>query len=55
MVFPLGWQQENRRKVQMKLFISEGSPQCVKVLAALEHTGVKCDVQLLSHEGEKVC
>ncbi|KAK3556861.1 hypothetical protein QTP70_022365 [Hemibagrus guttatus] len=34
----------------MKLFVSEGNPQCVKVLAALEHTGVKCDVQLLSHE-----
>lgn len=37
----------------MKLFISEGNPHCVKALAALEHTGVKCDVQLVSHEGER--
>ncbi|MCJ8729412.1 hypothetical protein PDJAM_G00105960 [Pangasius djambal] len=34
----------------MKLFVNEGNPQCVKVLAALEHTAVQCDVQLLSHE-----
>ncbi|XP_053492097.1 methionine--tRNA ligase, cytoplasmic isoform X3 [Ictalurus furcatus] len=34
----------------MKLFVSEGSPQCVKVLAAREHTGQQCDVQLLGHE-----
>ncbi|XP_072540859.1 methionine--tRNA ligase, cytoplasmic isoform X1 [Salminus brasiliensis] len=34
----------------MKLFVSEGNPHCVKVLAALELTGVKCDVQLVSHE-----
>uniref|UniRef100_A0A674MT80 Methionine--tRNA ligase, cytoplasmic n=1 Tax=Takifugu rubripes TaxID=31033 RepID=A0A674MT80_TAKRU len=29
----------------MKLFVSEGNPHCLKVLAALEETGVKCDVQ----------
>ncbi|XP_065128536.1 methionine--tRNA ligase, cytoplasmic isoform X1 [Paramisgurnus dabryanus] len=34
----------------MKLFIGEGNPHCVKVLAVLELTGVKCDVQLVNHE-----
>uniref|UniRef100_A0A8C8A0T7 Methionine--tRNA ligase, cytoplasmic n=2 Tax=Oryzias sinensis TaxID=183150 RepID=A0A8C8A0T7_9TELE len=38
---------------QMKLFVSEGNPHCLKVLAALELTGVKCDVQYVNHE-EKV-
>ncbi|XP_048878717.1 methionine--tRNA ligase, cytoplasmic isoform X1 [Brienomyrus brachyistius] len=28
----------------MKLFVSEGNPQCMKVLAAVELTGVKCDI-----------
>uniref|UniRef100_A0A3P9HWF0 Methionine--tRNA ligase, cytoplasmic n=1 Tax=Oryzias latipes TaxID=8090 RepID=A0A3P9HWF0_ORYLA len=37
----------------MKLFVSEGNPYCLKVLAALELTGVKCDVQYVNHE-EKV-
>ncbi|XP_076596184.1 methionine--tRNA ligase, cytoplasmic isoform X2 [Chaetodon auriga] len=37
----------------MKLFVSEGNPHCVKVLAALEVTGVQCDVQYVNHE-EKV-
>lgn len=36
----------------MKLFVSEGNPHCLKVLAALEETGVKCDVQYVSQEGE---
>lgn len=36
----------------MKLFVGEGNPHCVKVLAALGLTGVKCDVQLVNHEGE---
>lgn len=34
----------------MKLFVSEGNPQCLKVLAALEVTGVQCDVQFVNHE-----
>ncbi|XP_017264025.1 methionine--tRNA ligase, cytoplasmic isoform X2 [Kryptolebias marmoratus] len=37
----------------MKLFVSEGNPHCLKVLAALEVTGVQCGVQTVSHE-EKV-
>ncbi|XP_030632101.1 methionine--tRNA ligase, cytoplasmic [Chanos chanos] len=37
----------------MKLFVSEGNPHCLKVLAVLELTGVKCDVQHVNHE-EKV-
>ncbi|XP_066520845.1 methionine--tRNA ligase, cytoplasmic [Hoplias malabaricus] len=37
----------------MKLFVSEGNPLCLKVLAALELTGAKCDVQVLNHE-EKI-
>ncbi|XP_016107335.1 methionine--tRNA ligase, cytoplasmic [Sinocyclocheilus grahami] len=37
----------------MKLYIAEGSPQCVKVLAALELTGVQCEVEAVSPE-EKV-
>ncbi|XP_028261747.1 methionine--tRNA ligase, cytoplasmic isoform X2 [Parambassis ranga] len=37
----------------MKLFVSEGNPHCLKVLAALEVTGVQCDVQYVNHE-EKV-
>lgn len=35
----------------MKLFVSEGNPHCLKVLAVLEVTGVKCDVQHVNHEG----
>ncbi|XP_056251398.1 methionine--tRNA ligase, cytoplasmic isoform X1 [Seriola aureovittata] len=34
----------------MKLFVSEGNPHCLKVLAALEVTGVQCDVQYVNHE-----
>uniref|UniRef100_G3NT96 Methionine--tRNA ligase, cytoplasmic n=1 Tax=Gasterosteus aculeatus aculeatus TaxID=481459 RepID=G3NT96_GASAC len=34
----------------MKLFVSEGNPHCLKVLAALEVTGVHCDVQNVNHE-----
>uniref|UniRef100_A0A8C2Z3Y0 Methionine--tRNA ligase, cytoplasmic n=1 Tax=Cyclopterus lumpus TaxID=8103 RepID=A0A8C2Z3Y0_CYCLU len=34
----------------MKLFVSEGNPHCLKVLAALEVTGVHCDVQYVNHE-----
>ncbi|XP_062853536.1 methionine--tRNA ligase, cytoplasmic isoform X2 [Trichomycterus rosablanca] len=34
----------------MKVFLSEGNPHCVKVLAVLGHTGVKCEVQHVSHE-----
>ncbi|XP_036955606.1 methionine--tRNA ligase, cytoplasmic [Acanthopagrus latus] len=37
----------------MKLFVSEGNPHCLKVLAALEVCGVHCDVQYVNHE-EKV-
>ncbi|XP_062401818.1 methionine--tRNA ligase, cytoplasmic isoform X1 [Sardina pilchardus] len=37
----------------MKLFVSEGNPHCLKVLAVLELTGVKCDIQHVNHE-EKV-
>lgn len=37
----------------MRLFVSEGNPYCLKPLAALQLTGVKCDVQHVSHE-EKV-
>lgn len=36
---------------QMKLFVSEGNPHCLKTVAAVEVTGVKCDVQYVSHEG----
>ncbi|KAM7006504.1 methionine--tRNA ligase, cytoplasmic isoform 1-T1 [Tautogolabrus adspersus] len=34
----------------MKLFVSEGNPHCRKVLAALEVTGVQCDVHYVNHE-----
>lgn len=37
----------------MKLFVSEGNPHSLKVLAALQETGVQCDVQYVNHE-EKV-
>ncbi|XP_041835884.1 methionine--tRNA ligase, cytoplasmic isoform X2 [Melanotaenia boesemani] len=37
----------------MKLFVSEGNPHCLKVLAALEVTGVQCGVEYINHE-EKV-
>ena len=37
----------------MKLFVSEGNPHCLKVLAALEVTGVQCGVQYVNHEGRK--
>ncbi|KAG7523540.1 methionine-tRNA ligase, cytoplasmic isoform X1 [Solea senegalensis] len=35
---------------QIRLFVSEGNPQCLKVLAALEETGVQCGVQCVNHE-----
>ncbi|XP_024125643.1 methionine--tRNA ligase, cytoplasmic [Oryzias melastigma] len=38
----------------MKLFVSEGNPHCLKVLAALELTAVKCDVQYVNHEDKVV-
>lgn len=38
---------------EMKLFVSEGNPHCVKVLAALEATGVDCDVQFVNHDGKQ--
>ncbi|XP_076870219.1 methionine--tRNA ligase, cytoplasmic isoform X2 [Brachyhypopomus gauderio] len=38
----------------MKLFVSEGNPHCVKVLAALEVTGVRCEVKLVTHEDKVV-
>ncbi|XP_008318853.1 methionine--tRNA ligase, cytoplasmic isoform X2 [Cynoglossus semilaevis] len=34
----------------MKLFVSEGNPHCLKVLAALEETGAKCGVDYINHE-----
>ncbi|XP_047438327.1 methionine--tRNA ligase, cytoplasmic isoform X1 [Mugil cephalus] len=34
----------------MKLFVSEGNPHCLKVLVAVEVTGVQCDVQYVNHE-----
>uniref|UniRef100_A0A8D3CW17 Methionine--tRNA ligase, cytoplasmic n=1 Tax=Scophthalmus maximus TaxID=52904 RepID=A0A8D3CW17_SCOMX len=34
----------------MKLFVSEGNPHCLKVLAALEVTGAPCDVQYVNHD-----
>ncbi|KAJ8259435.1 hypothetical protein GJAV_G00169230 [Gymnothorax javanicus] len=34
----------------MKLFVCEGNPHCLKVLAAAEHTGVKCDISYVNHE-----
>ncbi|KAL3058358.1 hypothetical protein OYC64_010515 [Pagothenia borchgrevinki] len=34
----------------MKLFVSEGNPHCLKVLAAVEVSGVQCDVQYVNHE-----
>ncbi|XP_046870210.1 methionine--tRNA ligase, cytoplasmic isoform X2 [Hypomesus transpacificus] len=34
----------------MNLFVSDGNPHCVKVLAVLELTGVQCNVQHVSHE-----
>ncbi|KAK0148214.1 Methionine--tRNA ligase, cytoplasmic [Merluccius polli] len=34
----------------MKLYISEGNPHCLKVLAAVELTRVQCDVQCVNHE-----
>lgn len=38
----------------MKLFVSDGNPHCVKVLAVLEFTGVKCDVKHVNHEGKRI-
>lgn len=35
----------------MKLFVSEGNPHCLKVLAALEVTGARCQVLYVNHEG----
>ncbi|CAJ1050404.1 methionine--tRNA ligase%2C cytoplasmic isoform X1 [Xyrichtys novacula] len=34
----------------MKLFVSEGNPHCLKVLAALQVSGVQCDVQYVNHD-----
>ncbi|XP_030230287.1 methionine--tRNA ligase, cytoplasmic isoform X1 [Gadus morhua] len=34
----------------MKLYISEGNPHCLKVVAAVELTLVQCDVQCVNHE-----
>ncbi|XP_020492406.1 methionine--tRNA ligase, cytoplasmic isoform X1 [Labrus bergylta] len=34
----------------MKLYVSEGNPHCLKVLAALDVTGVQCDVHYVNHE-----
>ncbi|KAJ8400774.1 hypothetical protein AAFF_G00391280 [Aldrovandia affinis] len=34
----------------MKLFVTEGNPHCLKVLAAAELIGVKCDVSHVNHE-----
>ena len=38
----------------MNLFVSDGNPHCVKVLAVLELTGVQCNVQHVSHEGKRI-
>ncbi|XP_016525580.1 methionine--tRNA ligase, cytoplasmic isoform X1 [Poecilia formosa] len=38
----------------MELFVSEGNPHCLKVLAALKVTGVQCGVQFVNHEGKVV-
>ncbi|XP_057703251.1 methionine--tRNA ligase, cytoplasmic isoform X2 [Corythoichthys intestinalis] len=38
----------------MKLFVSEGNPQSLKVLAALDTAGVQCDVQFVNHEEKLV-
>ncbi|XP_037108694.1 methionine--tRNA ligase, cytoplasmic isoform X1 [Syngnathus acus] len=38
----------------MKLFVSEGNPHCLKVLAALEVAGLQCDVQFVNHEEKPV-
>ncbi|XP_049590837.1 methionine--tRNA ligase, cytoplasmic isoform X1 [Syngnathus scovelli] len=38
----------------MKLFVSEGNPHCLKVLAALEVAGLQCDVQYVNHEEKPV-
>uniref|UniRef100_A0A672FC02 Methionine--tRNA ligase, cytoplasmic n=1 Tax=Salarias fasciatus TaxID=181472 RepID=A0A672FC02_SALFA len=35
---------------QMKLFLSEGNPHCLKALAALQVTGVQCGVHYVNHE-----
>ncbi|XP_061074678.1 methionine--tRNA ligase, cytoplasmic isoform X2 [Conger conger] len=34
----------------MKLFLSKGNPHCVKVLAAAELAGIKCDISYVNHE-----
>ncbi|XP_026162428.1 methionine--tRNA ligase, cytoplasmic isoform X2 [Mastacembelus armatus] len=34
----------------MELFVSEGNPHCLKVLSALEVTGVQCAVHYVNHE-----
>ena len=44
--------KQQQQPSQMKLFLSEGNPHCVKVLAALQLTGVPCEVQYVSHEGK---
>ncbi|XP_039602472.1 methionine--tRNA ligase, cytoplasmic [Polypterus senegalus] len=34
----------------MRLYVSEGNPQCLKVLAAYELSGAQCEVEVVSHE-----
>ncbi|XP_069042552.1 methionine--tRNA ligase, cytoplasmic isoform X2 [Lepisosteus oculatus] len=34
----------------MKLYVSEGNPHCLKVLAAVKVTGVICEIQHVNHE-----
>ena len=53
------WFEINRKtsikldtNVEMKLFVSKGNPHCVKVLAAAELTGIKCDISFVNHEGK---
>uniref|UniRef100_A0A3Q3WC68 Methionine--tRNA ligase, cytoplasmic n=1 Tax=Mola mola TaxID=94237 RepID=A0A3Q3WC68_MOLML len=38
----------------MKLFVSEGNPHCLKAVAALEVTGVNCEVQYVCHQERAV-
>ncbi|KAM9814290.1 methionine--tRNA ligase, cytoplasmic [Neosynchiropus ocellatus] len=38
----------------MKLYLSEGNPHCLKVLAASEESGFKCEVRYVNHEEKTV-
>ncbi|KAM8868759.1 methionine--tRNA ligase, cytoplasmic isoform 1-T1 [Synchiropus picturatus] len=38
----------------MKLYLSEGNPHCLKVLAAAEESGFKCEVHYVNHEEKTV-